>query len=717
MNQSTNIQNIPPILKGNGIPEYKEITPEEINKYIPTLLEELINEFEDIEKRLQTKLDQNSLLSWEEVMTPIHTLSERLRWSWGVICHLNAVCNTSQLRDAHANQQPGIVRLSNRIGQSKILYNALSSLKDKSLQKLDQTQIRIIDSELLSMNQRGVGLTGESQKEFNSDSERLAQLSSSFSNNVLDATKEWGLLITNKSDVEGLPLRALEILADAAKQAGDLGKDDNNNLPTAEEGPWKLGLDLPRYMPFMTYGTNRVLRETLYKAHVSRASSGNLSNQKLLEEILNLRNAQAKRLGHNNWAELSLSSKMAKDVAEVEELLEELRSAAMPAAKKEIKELQDCAERNQAEEASNFAPWDISFWSERLRQERFDLNQEALRPWFPFPQVLEGLFKLCENLFEINIQPADGDAPIWHKDVRFFKVLNKQGTPIAYFYLDPYSRPINKRGGAWMDECLGKSKSQNGKPVLPVAYLICNQTPSTKNQPSLMSFEEVETLFHEFGHGLQHMLTKVDYPQAAGINNVEWDAVELPSQFMENWCLDRETLMGMARHWQTGELLAEKDFQKLRSSRTFNSGLSTLRQIHFALTDIRLHSEWSSELGITPDDFRRKIAKNTTVLAPIKEDQFLCAFSHIFAGGYSAGYYSYKWAEVLSADAYAAFEEVSKDNRDELKSIGKRFRDTVLSLGGSRPPQEIFKAFRGRVANTEALIRHSGLKENHQALP
>jgi len=707
MTKSTEIQKQRPLLEGQGIPNFKEITPLQIKDDLSSLLRELNKNFTGLEQELEKKLNDKRSLIWGEVMTPLHNLSERLRWSWGVVCHLNSVCNTSELREAHSSQQPEVVRFSNRVGQSKTIYRSLCSLRDQSIHTFNQTQKRILEAELLSMKQLGVGLDEANQKQFNIASERLAELSTIFSNNVLDATKDWSLRLTQKSDISGLPIRALEILADSAKEYGD--KSEDNSLPTAEAGPWRIGLDIPRYIPFMTHGINRELRECLYKAHVSRASKGKLDNRTLIREILSLRSKQAKRLGYTNWAELSLCNKMATDVEAVEDLLEELRCAAIPVAQKELEALSDCASRCEAKEASNLAPWDISFWSERLKQEKFELNQEELRPWFPLPQVLDGLFNLCERLFEIKIQKADGEAPVWHQDVQFFKVRNQNEIDLAYFYLDPYCRPSNKRGGAWMDECLGKSKSNNGETVLPVAYLICNQTPPTKEKPSLMSFEEVETLFHEFGHGLQHMLTQVEYPQAAGINNIEWDAVELPSQFMENWCLDKKTLAGMAKHWKTGEPLADKEFKKLQLSRTFNSGFATLRQVHFALTDIRLHSKWNDGLDITPDELRRQIAENTTLIPPIEEDQFLCAFSHIFAGGYAAGYYSYKWAEVLSADAYAAFEEVDSNNENLIKNIGQRFRDTVLSQGGSQSPQAIFKAFRGRAPNTKALIRHSGL--------
>lgn len=691
-----------PLLMGHGLPSYEQITPELVRQDIPLLLKELEQQFTDLEEALRSRLDSDSFLGWEEVMEPMQRIGERLRWSWGVISHLNGVCNTPELRDAHAAQQPDVVRLGNRLGQSKVLHRALCQLRDQPSEPLNATRQRILESELLSMQQRGVGLDGEHQTAFNQASERLAALSTSFGNHVLDATQQWTLKLTDPKQVKGLPQRALESLAAAAREAGDAEA-------SAEKGPWLVGLDMPRYVPVLTHADDRSLRETVYRGHVSRASQGDLDNAPLIEEILGLRRDQAERLGYAHWAEMSLASKMAEDVSAVEALLEELRAAAYPAAEKELEELKACAHRHGAAEADALAPWDVTYWSEKLRRERFDLDQEALRPWFPLPQVLDGLFGLCSRLFDVEITPADGEAPVWHKDVRFFHV-RRGGEPIAAFYLDPYSRPASKRGGAWMDECLGRHRNSDGSLVLPVAYLICNQTPPVGEAPSLMSFEEVETLFHEFGHGLQHMLTTVDEPEAAGISNVEWDAVELPSQFMENWCLDQNTLMGMARHWQTGEPLPQAEVEKLRSSRTFNAGLATLRQVHFALTDLRLHSQWTPQLGLTPDQFRRDIAGTTTVMEPIPEDRFLCAFGHIFAGGYSAGYYSYKWAEVLSADAYAAFEEVGLDQEDQVRATGARFRDTVLSLGGSRAPAEVFKAFRGRVASSEALIRHSGLQ-------
>ena len=691
-----------PLLEGQGLPEFGAITSDQVKQDIPVILRQVDEAFTAYESRLEAILNSQTALDWATVMGPLQEFGERLRWSWGVVSHLNGVCNSSELRTAHAEQQPEVVRLGNRLGQSQVLHSALTRLQESPVVALTPTQSRILRSELLSMQHRGVGLCGDDKAKFNEASERLAALSTQFGNHVLDATQQWTLKLTSREEVAGLPQRALEALASAAKEAGD-------SAATAEAGPWLLGLDMPRYLPFLTHANNRSVRETAYRAHVGRASSGEHDNRALIEEILSLRGQQATRLGYAHWADVSLASKMAKDVDAVEGLLEELRVAAFPAAERELDDLKALAQRHGAAEAEELAPWDLPYWSEKLRQERFDLDQEALRPWFPLPQVLDGLFGLCNRLFDVVIEAADGEAPIWHEDVRYFRVQRQDGTPLASFYLDPYSRPASKRGGAWMDECLGRRTNRDGSRVLPVAYLICNQTPPVGDTPSLMSFEEVETLFHEFGHGLQHMLTTVDEPEAAGISNVEWDAVELPSQFMENWCLDRATLMGMARHWQTNEPLPEEEFQKLRRSRTFNAGLATLRQVHFALSDLRLHSRWTPELGITPDALRRDVATTTTVMEPIPEDQFLCAFGHIFAGGYSAGYYSYKWAEVLSADAFAAFEDAGLDDEQKVQSTGALFRDTVLSLGGSRSPSEVFEAFRGRPASTDALIRHSGL--------
>ena len=704
VNPDGSVSGMPALLAGEGLPEFAAITPDQVKEHIPVLLEDLNTSLGAIEAQLDEALAAGQPLAWNAVMEPLHRLGERLRWSWGVVSHLNGVCNTTELREAHASQQAAVVALGNRTGQSTVIHRALKRLEQQG--GLDATQQRILAAELRDMELRGVGLEGESREAFNAASQELAELSTRFGNQVLDATNAWTLKLSDPAEVEGLPESLRGLLAEAARQKGEEGA-------TAEAGPWLLGLDFPRYGPFLQYSQRRDLREQLYRAHVSRASGvgeDGSDNGPLIERILTLRQEQARRLGYANWAEVSLASKMAGSEAEVERLLEDLRQAAYPAAQRELDELRACAQRSGAPEAADLKPWDVSFWAERLRQERFELDSEALRPWFPLPQVLEGLFGLCDRLFGITIVAADGEAPVWHTDVRFFRVNDAaDGRPLAAFYLDPYSRPGSKRGGAWMDECLVRQRRADGSPVLPVAYLVCNQSPPVGDTPSLMTFAEVETLFHEFGHGLHHMLTTVERPQAAGINNVEWDAVELPSQFMENWCYDRATLLGMARHWQSGDPLPEAEFEKLLAARTFLGGAATLRQVHFALTDLKLHSEWAPGSGVSPEGLRRRIAANTTVLEPLPEDAMLCSFSHIFAGGYSAGYYSYKWAEVLSADAFSAFEEVDLGNEEAIRATGRRFRDTVLSQGGSRHPAEVFEAFRGRPPSAEALIRHSGL--------
>jgi len=423
----------------------------------------------------------------------------------------------------------------------------------------------------------------------------------------------------------------------------------------------------------------------------------------VIERILALKREQAGLLGFASWAAVSLSQKMAGQVPAVERLLDELHAAALPAAKAEHAELTAFARTRSGDAALELKPWDIGFWAERLREERYSYTDEELRPYFALPQVLDGLFALCGRLFCIRVEAADGQAPVWNTDVRFFRVRDAaDGRELAAFYLDPYSRPADKRGGAWMDNALDRKGAR-----VPVAYLVCNQTPPVGDAPSLMTFREVETLFHEFGHGLQHMLTTVPRMEAAGINNVEWDAVELPSQFMENWCLHPATLAGLARHWQTGAALPESYVAKLRAAKTYRAGAATLRQLYFARTDLELHARYDGTGSA--HDVQRRIAANHTVVAPLPEDRMLCAFTHIFSGGYSAGYYSYKWAEVLSADAFAAFEEAGLDDPAAVAATGRRFRDTVLSQGGGAHPMQVFRAFRGREPSTAALLRHSGL--------
>jgi oligopeptidase A len=686
------------LLQGYGLPPFADITPEQVEPAFHRLLGELELDLSRLEANVQP--------TWQDLVEPLEKLTERLNWSWGILNHLMGVKNSPELRIAHEKVQPQVVQFINTLGQSKPIYNTFKALRNSpTWTDLEPAQQRIIEAAIRDAEFSGVGLEGEARERFNAIQMELAELATKFANHVLDATKAFSLVLTTPEEIDGLPSTLLSLAAHAARAGGE-------ENATPEDGPWHITLDFPSYFPFMQHSTRRDLRQKLYQAYITRAATGEWDNNPLIERILELRQELANLLGFDNYAELSLASKMAKTVPAVEKLLEELRQASYSAAVKDLEALKAFAQAKGAPEADDLQHWDINFWAERQQEEKFAFTAEELRPYFPLPQVLDGLFGLVKRLFGVTVTPADGQAPIWHEDVRYFQIADEYGSPIAYFYLDPYSRPAEKRGGAWMDTCIHRRKiTDNGVTSirLPVAYLICNQTPPVDGKPSLMTFDEVETLFHEFGHGLHHMLTKVDYTGAAGTNNVEWDAVELPSQFMENWCYDRPTLFGMAKHYETGEPLPEHYYQKLLAARNYMSGSAMLRQLHFSSVDLELHYRYRAGGEETAADVRHRIAKTTTVLPPLPEDSFLCAFGHIFEGGYAAGYYSYKWAEVLSADAFAAFEEAGLEDEAAIQKIGRKYRDTVLALGGSMHPMEVFKAFRGREPSTTALLRHNGL--------
>jgi oligopeptidase A len=681
-----------PLLIGKGLPPFQEIKVDHVVPGITQLLEELETELQQLEANVKP--------NWESLVIPLNQIEERLEWSWGIIEHLMGVKNSPPLREAYERVQPPLVTFANKMSQSKAIYQAFQQIQEsKTWDQLDSAQKRIVASKIREAKLSGVGLEGEQKKRFNEIQLELAEITTKFANNVLDATKSFKLKLTTSEEIYGLPESLLSLAAQTAREEGE-------EKATSETGPWVITLDYPSYVPFLKFSTRRDLTEKVYKAFIARASSQDFDNNPLIERILTLRKEQAQILGYNTYAEVSLTSKMAPTVEAVEKLLEELRVISYDFAQQELAQLKEFAQTDDLQ------PWDISYWAERQREAKFDFKEEELRPYFPLPQVLDGLFGLAKRIFGVTITAADGEAPIWHEDVRYFQVADENGLVIAYFYLDPYSRPAEKRGGAWMDDCVGRGKiKENGQFItrLPVAYLVCNQTPPVDDKPSLMTFSEVETLFHEFGHGLQHMLTEIDYPHVAGINNVEWDAVELPSQFMENWCYDKTTLFGMAKHYQTGETLPEHYYEKLLAARTYMSGSAMLRQLHFAFLDLELYHRYQPGGQETPHQVRDRLAKTTTVIPPLAEDRFLCTFGHIFAGGYGAGYYSYKWAEVLSADAFAAFEEAGLEDEAAIASVGKKFRDTVLALGGSVAPMEVFKAFRGREPKTEPLLRHSGL--------
>ena len=686
-----------PLLQQEALPKFDAISATDVKPGITGALEALEAQFASLEASLAT----TDSPKYSDVVEAMEAIEAPVEYSWGVVGHLMGVKNSDELRAAHGECQPDVIKTTTKLSQSATIYQALEKVLHFEEATLDPAQKRIVEASLKSMRLSGVALEGEAKESFNANRMKLADLSTQFSNNLLDATKAFSLTLTEKSEVEGLPPSALALAASrAAEQEGSEGA-------TAETGPWRLGLDMPSYIPSMKFLKDRSVRESLYRAFVTRAGD---INAPLITEILTLRQEQAKILGFNTHAEVSIERKMASSVEAVDELTEMLLAKAMPAAQKELAELTAFAkEKGFTEEKLEL--WDVPFWSERQSEQIFGFEEEELRPYFALPNVLDGLFALCKRLYGIDIIEAKGEVPVWDKDVQFFHVNDvKSGEHIASFYLDPYARPADKRGGAWMDVCVGKSSLMNRKPV---AYLTCNGSPPVDGQPSLMTFSEVTTLFHETGHGLQHMLTTVPHKPAAGIENVEWDAVELPSQFMENFCYDEGTIYGsgLAKHYATGEPLPKELFEKLCEQKTYQAGMTMIRQLFFGNLDLELHHRYDPSSSTTPFEVQQQMAKRFTVIPPLPTDRFLCGFGHIFAGGYAAGYYSYKWAEVLSADAFAAFEEAGLDNEEAVMEVGQRFRSTVLSLGGGTHPSEVFKAFRGRDPSPEALLRHSGLTE------
>jgi len=634
-------------------------------------------------------------------MVPLRSLLEPLDFAWGIVQHLHSVMNTTAWRETHDALQPEVVAFSLRLNQSEPIYQALKALRSGThWATLSAPRQRIVANAILESELVGVGLPKAKQERFNALKSQLAQASSQFTNNLLDATKAYALRLDTSDDCAGLPVSLLAAASDTARRGGC-----TDSTPT--KGPWVITLEMPLFSPFMQYSERRDLRETLYRAYVARASDGATDNTELIDTILSLRGNLADLLGYASHAEVSLATKMAGEVDAVEALVARLRDAAHPAAGRELESMRTFASAHgQPEPLMN---WDVAYWSERMREELFGFSTEDLRPYFQFPRVLDGLFQLARQLFGITVLPADGAAPVWHDDVRYFHILNESGLPVASFYLDPYSRPATKRGGAWMNPARTRRLQPDGTVTLPAAYLVCNQTLPADGKPSLMTFTEVTTLFHEFGHALQHLLTTVDDPEVAGINGVEWDAVELPSQFMENWCYHRPTLMKMSGHIDTGEPIPGPLYTRLCDARTFQAGTATLRQLLFAALDMELHHRHNPHDGRTPDEIKRQLGADYTHLPFIESDRFLCAFAHIFAGGYAAGYYSYKWAEVLSADAFEAFTEAGIDDANATARTGRRFRDTVLALGGSQHPMTIFEAFRGRSPDPDALLRRDGL--------
>lgn len=686
-----------PLLNWDDLPSFDQIEIGHIEPGIRAVLERC--------ERAVVRLEETAPCTWHALMDPLEKIEDDLGRTWGIVSHLHGVKNSPELREVYDPLLAEVVKFSNRLGQSGPLYQAFCDLRDSDEAKhFEPAQERILASAIHEAELNGVGLDEAGRERYNEISERLAELSTKFSNNVLDATKAFRITLTKSEEVDGLPATLLELAADTARQEG-------HGQATSSDGPWVLTLDYPSFMPFMQHSKRRDLREQMYRAFISKASDGQWNNREVAREIIALRNDKCRLLGFDTFAELSLSRKMAPDAGSVRGLLNELSSASRGAAERDMVALKALAGVEKDDELKH---WDVPYWSERLRETRYDLKDEELRPYFPLPRVLNGLFELTERLFEVRLEETTGEAPVWHEDVQFFRVYDDRNEPVAGFYLDPYSRPAEKQGGAWMDTLVGRSAvmaSSGQSARLPVAYMICNQGKPVGGKPSLMTFREVETLFHEFGHALQHMLTNIDYGMASGISNVEWDAVEIASQFMENWCYDRATLKGLARHYETDEPLPDEIIDRLLGARTFREGSNTLRQVNFGLLDMELHERYDPQGTETILDVQRRIDAKTLILPSLAEDRFFCSFSHIFAGGYAAGYYSYKWSEVLSADAFSAFQEAGLENDGEMRRLGRRFRDTILALGGSRHPMDVFRDFRGREPTTEALLRQGGLLE------
>ena len=695
------LQNNPLLTFGRGIAAYSEVKPEHIAPAIQFLLKHA-------QAAVDTATDPKTPSSWDQLAEPLEDATEALGRSWGVISHLNSVADTAQLRAAYGEMLPEVTAFFSSLGQNLALYQKFKELKNSpDFAKLNRAQQKVIENSLRDFRLGGAELSDADKPRFSAIQDEQAVLGKAFSDHVLDATDGFVHLVTDKSDLAGLPDDAIAAAADTAQQKGLQG--------------WAFTLHFPSYYPVMQYSENRELRRLMYQAYVTRSSElapqfakGNLDwdNAQNMLEQLRLRDEEAGMLGFANYAALSLAPKMANTVDEVDLFLTNFAIKSKPFAQKDWQELCEYA-KAELGFADGLEPWDITFAAERLKQARYSFSENELKQYFPLPKVLDGLFQVIQTLFNVKIEAAD--LPTWHTDVQSFAVKDQAGKIRAYFYLDPYARP-GKRGGAWMDDARGRRELPNGEIQIPVAYLVCNFAPPVKvdgvlRQPTI-THDDVITLFHESGHGLHHLLTQVSALGVSGINGVEWDAVELPSQFMENFCWEWEVLEKMTAHTETGKPLPRELFDKILAAKNFQNGMATLRQIVMSLTDWRLHSSFDAAgaKGHAVLDVSRNIAAEYNIIPQPEISRWINSFSHIFAGGYAAGYYSYKWAEVLSADAYSAFEEAAKLTGSVLDTkTGTRYREEILEVGGSRPAAESFKAFRGREPSIDALLRHGGL--------
>jgi oligopeptidase A len=683
-----------PLLDFSGLPHFNAIRPEHVE---PALDEVLARNRAEREALLGTAGDYSdysdySDYTWDNFVQPIEDMGERLSRLWSPVSHLNAVMNNETLRTVYNNCLPKLSAYHTEFGQDERLYRAYKAIAaGAQYPGLSPAQKKIIDNDLRDFRLAGAELNEVDKKRYKDIQQELSSLTSKFDENVLDATNGWQLVVTDEQRLAGLPESAVSAARQAAQEKNQAG--------------WIFSLHGPSYLPIMTYADDRELRRQMYEAYVTRASeqgpnAGQWDNALIIQRLLRLRKEKARLLGYPDYAALSLVTKMAQSTDEVLGFLRDLAARSHAPAQGELKELREFAAGRF--DARDLQSWDIAYYSEKLREDRYAFSDEDVRPYFPADQAIQGMFEVVERLYGLKISRL-GDVETWHPDVRFYEIRDAGQEVRGRFYMDLHPRP-GKRGGAWMDDCISRKRTGNHVQI-PVAYLICNFTPPVGDRPALFTHDEVTTLFHEFGHGLHHMLTQVDYIGVSGINGVAWDAVELPSQFMENWCWERQALDRLARHYQTGAGLPDDLYAKMIAARNFQSAMQMVRQVEFSLFDMRLHSDFDPDGGKSVLQLLDEVRREVAVIMPPAFNRFHNGFSHIFAGGYAAGYYSYKWAEVLSADAFSKFEENGVFDR----RTGEEFLHSILEQGGTYEPMELFVKFRGRKPSIDALLRHSGL--------
>jgi len=674
-----------PLLENNTLPAFSDIKAEHVESALNQVLEQAKQTVDDV-------LNNNQTPTWESLVLPMEALDASIDKVWSPVSHLNSVMNSDELRVAYNACLPKLSQFGTELGQNEDLYNAYKVIAESSeFASLDIGQKKVINNALRDFRLSGVELSQQDRDKFKQISQKLTELTAKFEENLMDATHAWKKHITDEALLAGLPESTKEMAAQFAKRD--------------ELEGWVFTLDFPSYMPVMSYADDRGFREEMYTAFATKASdqgpsAGQWDNTQIMADILKLRHELAQLIGFDNHAERSLATKMAQSPQQVLDFLTDLAARSKSIAEEEFDELKSFA--NEMASMTELEAWDVTYFAEKLRQQRYSISQEELKPYFPENKVVSGLFSVVNRLYGLDIKERK-DVDVWHNDVRFFEIFDAQGELRGQFYLDLFARN-HKRGGAWMDECLVRRQTEQGIQT-PVAFLTCNFSEPVGDKPALFTHDEVTTLFHEFGHGLHHMLTKIHHAGVAGINGVAWDAVELPSQFMENWAWERDALDLISGHYETGDVLPQDLFDKMIAARNFQSAMIMVRQLEFSLFDFRLHLEFNPEQDKQVDKILAEVRDQVAVVKPPKFNRFAHSFSHIFAGGYAAGYYSYKWAEVLSADAFSKFEEKGIFDRN----TGIEFLESILEQGGSREPMELFIEFRGREPEIDALLRHSGI--------